>query len=196
MTYLFIDTETTGLPKKHGELIQDNQARICQIAMILTDKKGVVLNQHASLIKPKDWIIGDIASGIHGFTNEDCEKYGLSMIGVYVLFERLAAMADIIVAHNVTFDKKLMQIEAAYGGRNFIENKWYCTMENSTHILDLPPTERMLEFGINKPKNPNLNEALKFFCGREMREDAHNAIYDTEACRDVFFGIKTYESIE
>lgn len=189
MSLLFIDTETTDFPKKHGNLIQDGQARVCQIAMLLTDDTGKHLAEYSSLIKPDGWTIGKGASDTHGFTDDLCAKYGVSGKGAYVFYTRMVEMADIVVAHNVEFDHKLMEIEAAYCDRTHPLKKWFCTMEASSPICNLPPTQKMLDCGFDKPKNPKLEEALKILCDRELGDTAHDAMYDVKACRDIYFAL-------
>jgi DNA polymerase-3 subunit epsilon len=64
----------------------------------------------------------------------------------------------------------------------------FCTQANSVKILNLPPTEKMIRAGFNKPKSPNLGEAYEFFAGKKL-EGAHNAAVDLAACKVVYFGI-------
>jgi len=175
--FLFIDTETTGF-KKGGSLIQDGQARVCQIAMMLTDKSGKSLCSFSSLIKPDDWQIHPGAQAVHGKTNDMCEVYGVNFVFAYNIFAQLAKKADLIVAHNVNFDRGMMEIENAYcaqrEGRTaeMILKPWHCTMITNTHIKG--------------GKWPKLSEALKHYCNREAT-DAHDAMGDCIDCRDIFF---------
>ena len=190
MPLIFLDTETTNFPKKYGELKQSGQARVCQIAMLLTDDEGNSLAEYSSLIKPDGWQIEAKAAEVHGFTNEKCEQYGVSAIGVYTFFYRMAKIADKIIAHNIEFDRKMMEIEAAYVGHPSANKPWFCTMEASSPILNLSPTEKMVAAGFNKPKVPKLEEALQFLCGRGLGNTAHDAMYDVKACRDIYFELK------
>lgn len=194
MAKLIIDTETTGFPKKYGALIQDGQARVCQVAMLLTDDDGKSLAEFSCLIKPDRWEIHENAAKVHGFTNELCEQYGISAKSAYAFFTRMAKIADMIVAHNSEFDMKMMQIEAAYCEQDFPETPWYCTMIESSPILNLPPTEKMMACGFTKNKPPNLGEALKFMCDKELGSGAHNAMYDVAACRDIYFAVEKHKN--
>ena len=64
-----------------------------------------------------------------------------------------------------------------------------CTAIMATPICQLPPTAKMFRAGFNKFKTPNLGEAYRHFTGKEL-QNAHSAIADVLACRDVYFAIK------
>lgn len=57
--YLFIDTETTGLPLKRQDA--DVEAGVwpnmVSIAWILTTQDGTIVTSFYSIIKPEDWVI-------------------------------------------------------------------------------------------------------------------------------------------
>lgn len=186
-TFLFLDTETTGF-KKSGNLVQDGQARVCQIAMILTDINAKPLAKFSALIKPEGWEVSQYNIDTCKITQEECEQYGLNQVSVMACYNRLASMADVIVAHNADFDSGMMDIEQAYlqkyQNRLLMENRlttlllpiekpWYCTMKNNTHI--------------SGGKWPKLEHALRHFCNREIGTKAHDAMVDTQACMEVFF---------
>lgn len=180
--YLILDTETTGFPRK-GELVQEGQARICQMAMILCDSTGKIMAEHVSLIQPDGWTISESAFGTHGIDEQTCEKYGLKISGVMNLFKRFHDMADVVVCHNAKFDRQMIEIELMYNNVHLDQNEWYCTMLNSVDACRLPG-----KFG--KFKWPKLGEALHVLCHREMPEGlAHDAMVDAKACKDVFFAL-------
>lgn len=180
--YLFCDTETTGFAKTGG-LIQDGQARVCQIGLLLTDSNGKSLAEFCSLIKPDGWKVHEGAQKVHGFSTEYCERYGLGFKSVFSLYSRFAKMATTHVAHNSEFDKKMMEIEEAYymtanaGVQPLqqIRTPWFCTMKTNTHITG--------------GKWPKLSEAVKHYLGRETTK-AHDAMGDVKDCRDVFFAMR------
>lgn len=176
--FLFNDTETTGFAKK-GELRQEGQARVCQVALMLTDSNGKPLAQFCSLIKPDGWKIGEGAQKVHGHTDEMCEKFGLNQKAVISVYQRLAAMANVIVAHNAEFDSNMMAIEEAYAETKqaSVVRPWFCTMKTNTHITP-------------GGKWPKLEEALKWYCMRSLGDKAHDAMNDLMACRDIFFAMR------
>lgn len=187
MAYLFIDTETTSFPKKYGDIKQDGQARVTQIAMLLTDGNGRSMAEYSTLIKPDGWVINEEAAKVTGFSNELCELWGVSCKAAFNFYLRMAGIATKIIAHNIEFDRKMMQIEAAYCEQAFPQNDWFCTMHSTAPLVNIPPTEKMIAAGFNKPKDPKLEESLQFMCGRSLGDTAHDAMYDVKACRDIYF---------
>lgn len=178
--YLFIDTETTGLPKR-GVLVTDGQARVCQLAMLLTDNRGRSLAEFGGLVKPDGWEIGEEASKIHGLTTEFCEVNGFSAVSLVSLYQRFAKMAGVLVSHNTDFDRGMMEIEQAYVQRQqdevfTVNREWFCTMNNNLHI--------------NNGKKPKLSFALQHYCQRDLGDKAHDAMHDVKACRDIFFAMR------
>jgi DNA polymerase III subunit epsilon len=174
--YLFIDTETTG----------KENAKICQLAMVFTDNslntKGIV----SSYIKPEGWFIPKSATAYHGITQEQCELFGLPVKALLKVFNFYADKSDLIIAHNAKFDKRCIEQETSANGLLASATPWYCTMENSTPILAIPnATNRGYKW-------PKLSEAFKFFTGQDL-QNAHDALWDTRACREVFRGIKKHQ---
>lgn len=163
--FLFLDYETTGFKKP---------ARACQMAMLLSDAKGRSIAEHSFLIKPEGWQVSQFNIDSCGITQEDCENYGISAKAAFCLFKKLAEMATYVVAHNSDFDKSFAHIEAEALGEIVPATPWFCTMKSNTHIGG---------------KWPKLEEALRHFCGRDLGSNAHNATYDVEACRDIFFAM-------
>lgn len=193
--YLFIDTEGTGF-KRGGALKQPKQARVCQIALILTDNVGGILAECTHLIKPNDWEISEGAFKTHGISQEECEMFGMSQNMMMKAYFEFASHAQTIVAHGMTYDKKIMEIENAYyeGEKTAseiiaLQKPWYCTMENTKNICKIPPTEKMKAAGRYHYKTPSLAEALKHFTGQDI-EGAHDAMVDARACKDIFFGMR------
>ena len=101
--------------------------------------------------------------------------------------------ADLICAHNVAFDRSIMEVAIArYSGRTKVLTKpSYCTMKEATPILNLPPTEKMVKAGFNKPKPPKLEECMRYFFGEDLH-DAHDAMADVIACRRLYFILKVH----
>lgn len=181
--FFFADTETTGFAK-NGGLVQEGQARVCQAAFLLTDHEGFPLAKFSSLIKPDGWTISEGAQKVHGITLEQCEQFGVSFSTVVGMYKWLASRATLRVAHNADFDSKMLDIECAYDlkARGLADIKagtlppWHCTMKTNTHI--------------SGGKWPKLAEAYRHFTGNEMSKDAHDALVDAEACKEIFFAAR------
>lgn len=183
--FLFGDTETTDFAKS-GPLIQEGQARVCQVAFILTDDTGKSLAEFSSLVKPDGWKVGEGAAKIHGFTTEMCEEYGLEQKNVMNIYFSLLEKASIEIYHNSSFDKRMLAIEESYMNPQWVRptlTKQFCTMLESTNVCKLPSPRGGYKW-------PKLSEALKIVCNKELGEQAHDALWDARACRDIFFGLR------
>lgn len=186
MTYLGFDTETTGL--------HDN-AEIAQLAMMLFDDNKECIGEFKSLIKPDGWTISEETQKFHtdsGSTvsQENCEKYGLSIKSVMALFNNWCDKADELIAHNLDYDIARIRYTANRLGLQLnMPHQHKCTMKLSTDILKIPPTAAMKKWGHgDKFKNPNLQEAHKHFFGKEF-DGAHDAMADVKACASIYFEI-------
>ena len=189
---LFIDTETTGFPDWKLPASHENQPHIVQLAAQLCDECNRTVAEFCVVIN-NDVDIPENASAVHGITRERAAEIGVPFTVALDLFDHLYAKANLIVAHNVNFDKKIMEI--AWTRRLDVTPRTkptFCTMSAATPILCIPPTERMLAAGFTKPKTPKLEECVKHFFGEEL-SGAHDAMVDVIACRRVFFHIKALE---
>jgi DNA polymerase-3 subunit epsilon len=188
---LFYDTETTGfyddrLPPDH-----DGQPHLVQLAALLTEDDGTDVMSVSLVVNP-GVPIPTRASDVHGITTDIAQARGVAPAAAVHLFGHLYNLADLIVAHNVKFDKGIMEVAATrrHGKPFELIKPTFCTMEAATPVVNLPPTERMLAAGFNKPKPPKLEECIAHFFG-EALEGAHDAMIDVTACRRVFFHLKT-----
>lgn len=189
--FCFIDTETTGW-KKNGALVQEGQARVCQLALLLTDHEGFPLAKFSSLIKPDGWTISKGAFECHGITVEQCEQFGVSFQTAVGMYKWISSRATLRVAHNADFDGGLLDIECAYDlkTRGLADIKtnlppWFCTMKDEQIRKQVNAKDKN-----GNLKDPKLEEALQYFCGRSVGENAHDALVDAEACKDVFFAAR------
>lgn len=101
--YLFIDTETTGFPRKDWKICKCN---IVEIGWIITNSKLEILEEYYTLIKPVGFYIG--RKSIHGIKHSHAMKYGK---GIYETLEKLIDVIDridVIVGHNVAFDLRVI----------------------------------------------------------------------------------------
>ena len=196
MSYLFFDTETTGFINEAKRLSDPCQPYLVQLGALLTDDDGHEVASLDVVIKPDGWVIPPAVSTIHGITTEFADEFGISMVSAVFAFMQMRRAATMIVAHNLKFDKAMLDIcELRMPPRNYPD--WpehsFCTQEASVHIVNLPPTDAMLAKGMRGPKTPKLVEAYAYFFGKPF-EGAHNAMVDVRACKDVFFHLKGLET--
>lgn len=193
---LFYDTETNGLPMWKLPSEDPAQPHITQLCAELFDAdSGKTLAFMDLLIQPDGWTIPLELQELTGITQERAELFGFPIQRAIALFIGMWRKAKLRVAHNEAFDARLLRIEMLrqLDHDAALHEQWkvgeaYCTQTNSTKIINLPPTPKMIAAGFNKPKSPNLREAYKFFTGNEL-VGAHNASADVAGCKAVYFGI-------
>jgi DNA polymerase-3 subunit epsilon len=193
MKALFYDTETTGLP-----LFKDpRQPHIVQLAASLVDLDTyAVLASMDVTIRPDGWTIPAEVAAIHGITTEIALDIGVAADTALELFLDLWNRCALRIAHNETFDARLVRISCLRHIPNdlVLHQAWKegaseCTQILATRILQLPPTEKMRKAGFLKHKSANLGEAYKFFTGVDL-VGAHSAGVDVSACIAVHMAIK------
>ena len=77
MKYLFIDTETTGLPKEYDAPYTDidNWPRLVQLAWIVYDYTTIVVRKNF-IIKPIGFTIPNASTKVHGITTKQALEKG------------------------------------------------------------------------------------------------------------------------
>lgn len=196
---LFYDTETSGLPQWSLPSEDPSQPHITQIAAELHDEDtGTTLAFMDLLIRPDGWTIPEELEALTGITNEKAERFGVPIEKALSLFIGMWKKAQLRVAHNESFDMRMVRIEMMrqLDHDEGFHEQWktapaFCTQSKSTKIINLPPSEKMLAAGRRTPKSPNLGEAFRHFTGTDL-VGAHNAAVDLAACRTVYYGIKRH----
>jgi DNA polymerase III subunit epsilon len=198
---LFYDTETNGLPLWNQPSEHPAQPHITQLAAELFDAdSGRTLAFMDVMIHPEGWTIPPELEALTGITNELVQRFGHPMSDALRTFMQMWCESDLRVAHNESFDQRLIRIEAmrTLGEKHGFHEDWkagtvFCTQANSTKIINLPPSAKMVAAGRTHAKSPNLGEAYEFFTNMKL-EGAHNAAVDLAACKAVYFGILKYQA--
>lgn len=190
----FYDTETNGLPSFKLPSDDPSQPRIVQLSMVLEAKDERVVAAISVLIKPSSWKLplawSAEAEEAHGISKEKAEEYGVPAQHALALYLDLLAKGELVVAHNLAFDAKIMRASLNAEGLPIPDRKpEFCTMTKSTTMVNLPPTAKMMAAGMNRPKPPTLGEAYLFFTGQEFK-GAHDGLADAYGCRRVFHALK------
>jgi DNA polymerase III epsilon subunit-like protein len=183
--YLFFDTETTGLPISWKAPITDlnNWPRLVQLAYILFDEDGNKIEEKDFIIKPNGFTIPKESSLIHGITTEKAIEKGHSIEYVLNVFFKLIEKSQFLVAHNISFDEKIMGSEFLRNNfENLIEKKEkICTMEKTTNYCKLEG-----QYGYKWPKLSELHNKL---FGYDF-DEAHNASVDIKATAKCFWELR------
>lgn len=185
MKALIFDTETTGMVQFRKPPEDPSQPDLIQLGMLMVDTSDwKAWSRHSMMVKLADGVkIEPAAKDAHGLSEEDCERYGVAPIVACSLFNQACMQADIIVAHNLSFDASLMKTALYRVGNKphrMDGRQLVCTKETSTDVLKLPG-----KYGY---KWPTLAEAYLHYTGLEI-DGAHDALVDTEACLAVFRGL-------
>jgi DNA polymerase III subunit epsilon len=183
--YVIFDCETTGLPKNWQAPISDldNWPRAIQIAWSLYDKMDRQLESTVHLVQPDGFIIPSDVQRIHHITTARARAEGKKLIDVLLELSSTIDKAEVLVAHNLRFDEKVLSAE--YLRMNlrlpFPNKKRFCTMEKTTGICRIP--------GSRGYKWPSLSQLYgELF--KVRLEDAHDAGADVAACAKCFFELK------
>jgi DNA polymerase III epsilon subunit-like protein len=189
MKVLVFDTETTGLPADHQAPLTDSAKwpHIIQLSfMVYNTETKEILEYSDSIIKLDAAV--DISPGsiaIHQITRERSLAEGIPINYALANFAEHASDADIIVGHNVLFDKRMLMVEFH---RNKLRNCFYknglpipeyCTMKRTTDICKLPTTNK--KTGEVYHKYPTLTE-LHVHLFKTKPHGTHNAIADVMIC--------------
>jgi len=196
MKVLAFDTETTGIPRGTDYTDADNPY-LASITGILYDTETKRIEQSMNLaILPEGWTMPPAAGVVNGLTTEYLDSNGIPLASALAVFFHLVGRADIVVAHNSAFDKKIMSIALwRYGlmhgdtpaDIHLIVKAWqnhnhYCTMEAAKPIVK----------ALNKKgglKYPKLAEAYQHFFDKELT-NAHSANADTVACLEIYLALQ------
>jgi DNA polymerase-3 subunit epsilon len=203
MKILVFDTETTGLPKGYNPSIleTDKWPHIIQLSFIVYDTDSrVIVSIHDNIVSIDDSVeLTEDSVKMHNITRERSKQEGLPIKALLKTFNIYLQNADLIVGHNVSFDKRIIMVESIRNNikQHFtvknVKKQEYCTMKNS---VDLCKIERTSSTGNTYYKYPNLSELYnKLFdvipCG------VHNSLVDILVCLRCYIKLtENYDVLE
>lgn len=198
MKYFFFDTETTGVPKDYKASAEDvnNWPRITQLSFVTFDENENVVMKFNNLIKPEGWTIPTVQELTeqknkdphfferNGMSTERCEAEGVEIEKALTAFIAARLQAKYSIAHNISFDSKIIRAEMFRQGRTeeFTSEK-ICTMMKSTSYCQLCVQNS------NRFKWPKLTELHQHLFGCDF-DGAHDALSDVMATAKCFFELK------
>ena len=157
MKILVFDTETTGLPERNAS-IKDTEKwpYIIQLSFICFDtSNNNIIKKYDNYIKIKSTI--ELTDEIKKLTNIDETNIenGVPIKEALTEFNKYMNISNLIVAHNVSFDKRVIMVECF---RNKIKQQFvkfnynkqirideYLTMKNNRHLFENKKYPKLIE---------------------------------------------------
>lgn len=184
--YLFIDTETTGLPKKWDAPLRDlsNWPRLVELGWVEYDKVGNEISSGDYIVEPKGYEIPEEAARIHKITTIRAQKLGKPLVQVLNLLNQLIENSDYIVAHNIEFDENVIGAEflREYLKTSLFDKKRICTMKTTVDFMQLPSDKGGYRY-------PSLSDLHRKLFGENFKE-SHNALADIKATAKIYWELK------
>jgi DNA polymerase III epsilon subunit-like protein len=189
--FLFLDTETNGLPRdfKISPIHHQFYPEIVSIAwqMFILDNSSVpykwkLEDQQYFVIKPSSPTVkwSKESEAIHKISLSEALS-GVDIYDVFNLFDVALARSDYVIAHNLAFDKSVIQAAMHRVKRKSIwihTGQEICSMLNTIQIVKIP---RAKPIGSDIYKWPKLSELHFFLFKEEYKEgDLHNSMCDTQ----------------
>lgn len=178
--FLFIDTETSGLPKNwKASYTQDkNWTHIIQIAWVVYDKNLIEVDRKNYFIENDGFKIEKSSQKIHHITTEYLQENGKPRALVMNTFhEAIKKYKPVVVGHFMEFDYHMINVEfQRLGIVNVMQNlTLFCTMKASKAYVRNPDVELL-----------KLNQFYFELFNKEP-EDFHNALSDALNTAKIFF---------
>jgi len=206
MRVLAFDTETTG--------VKPEQDYVVQLAWVLHNTDNGKDEMIGNMIRtPIGFEIPEGAAEVHGITTAYAKQHGLPMTVILNAFTQAIVGADIVVGHNVEFDKQFISNE--YRSELEQNNGWplcFDTMAKNVDIVKLPLSEKQQaaqakfklpdgsfewqpDGGWPTYKNPNLTETYRHYFGSDF-DNAHDALADVRATLDIYLKMQEVQSAQ
>ena len=184
MKILIFDTETSGLPKTKEVSIHSVQKwpYILQLSYILYDTENNDMLKIVNTLIDIDININinPDSFNIHKISKEMCKKNGEPIQKILYDFNNVLNESDLLIGHNLQFDKNMLMIEYIRNGilHNFNPKNndipEFCTMRNGVTICELTYKTKQGHF---LPKYPKLLELYKYYF-TDVPNGLHNAMVD------------------
>jgi len=189
MKVIVFDTETTGLPEDIFASFHESSKwpHIIQLSYITFDTETKEILEYIDRVIKLDpsVIITPGSIAIHQITREKSESQGIPITDVLIEFAKSIQTADVIVGHNIIFDKRIIIVELyRHGIKNCFYNKLgaipeYCTMKRTMDLCAIPKVNP--KTGKTYNKFPTLTELHSKLFGVAPK-GTHNAIADVMIC--------------
>jgi DNA polymerase III epsilon subunit-like protein len=167
MSYLIIDTETTGLPNDALPAHEPSQPRAASVSLIFADEKCEIEHEWHGLIRPDGWTMPREVEKINGLSTEKLQAEGGPILYPLAIYGTAIDLGRTVVAHNIHFDTKIMRGELRRAGLpdRYLQTQTICTMVHGRRLCG----------------RGSLAFVHQSLCGQTF-PGAHNARFDSHAC--------------
>ena len=188
MKVLIFDTETTGLPERNASIMDPTKwPHVIQLSYILYDTElKMMIDKKDNLIKiPLNVTITPESEAIHHISRVMCDADGIPILEALNMFNKALDLCDVIVGHNLSFDKRLLMVESIRLNKyqrftvNGIKKPEYCTMKETVNFCKIEAINSTT--GEMYYKYPTLSELHYKLFGTEPK-GTHNALSDVLIC--------------
>ena len=185
MKVLVFDTETTGLPKDRFASFKDTHLgpHIVQLSFMVHNTDTNSLTHRNIIVAIDDEVeLSERSVEIHGITRERSKTEGIPVKDALEEFRIACGQADVIVAHNMSFDKAMVIVESQRNGTRhelYRTKAYVCTMKATKDLCGIQAISQ--KDGQSYTKYPTLTELhTKLFA--EAPENTHDAFVDVLIC--------------
>ena len=180
---MFVDTETSGLPKKWNAPYSSNGnwPFIVQISWLIYSRTGKLLKTENHYIKDSDYEISPESRAIHGISSALLEEKGKDRREVMGLLQHdLIKYTPLMVGHFLQLDYHMLGVGFYRAGiQNPVpELPIFCTMELSATF-----------YSDSHKKHLKLGELYERLFHRPLERE-HDALTDAQATADCFFELR------
>ena len=172
-TIMALDTETTGLPMNTFQpqrLEYFQSARLINLGYTIQTKDRII-KEVDFLIRPKDFHVPP--NQISGITQEEVDLKGISLENCFTQLKQDLTQVDLVVAHNLQFDRSILLSEAYRIGDDSLiqllqQIPNYCTMIHG--------------------KGLKLSTLYQNLCGETVNQN-HRALEDARLCARCYWNL-------
>lgn len=172
MKAFVFDFETTGLVL-HPDAKDKVQPRIIEIGAVILNSKGKIEESMSQIVNP-GMLIEPVITKITGLTDEDLKEQ--PPIGEFLpALLTMLAKCDVMIAHNLAFDKAMLELELA-------RNQVHLRQRQQVHTPRWPRLEicTVQEYKELWGRRPKLTELYEHICGEPLKQ-THRALDDVLA---------------
>ena len=188
MKVLVFDSETTGLQVKGASIYDKSKwPYIIQLSYIFYDLSiNSVLIKDNYIKLDSSITISQESYNIHNISREILDAQGIHIVDALKDFNECLKVCDIVVGHNISFDKRLIFVECfrhnvkqyftEFKDNVMIQKPEFCPMKNTNEFCKL---ERLSATNKVYYKHPKLSELYeKLFPNEPLPKDLHNSLVD------------------